>query len=66
MGNRNGDADSLRTRHTEGPWRDQRGLVTHAVKSERPDMLALLLDLGLDPDERDRVAGLEEVVLLLG
>ena len=29
-------------------------------------MLALLLDLGLDPDERERVGGLEDVVLLLG
>ena len=39
-----------------------RAAVTHAVKSERQDMLALLLDLGLDPDERERVAGLEDVV----
>jgi ankyrin repeat protein len=36
------------------------------VESDRPDMLALLLDLGLDPDERERVAGLEEVVLSWG
>jgi len=57
-----GDADSLRRRHLEGTLASQRGLVTHAVKSERPDMLALLLDLGLDPDERERVGGLEEVV----
>ena len=57
-----GDADSLRRRHLEGTLASQRGLVTHAVKSGRPDMLALLLDLGLDPDERERVGGLEEVV----
>ncbi len=57
-----GDADSLRKRHLEGTLASQRGLVTHAVKSGRPDMLALLLDLGLDPDERERVAGLEDVV----
>ena len=61
-----GDADSLRKRHLEGALTSQRGLVTHAVKSERPDMLALLLDLGLDPDERDRVNGLEEVVYSWG
>ena len=29
-------------------------------------MLALLLDLGLDPDERDRVDGLEDVVYSWG
>ena len=61
-----GDADSLRTRHTEGSLANLRGLVTHAVKSERPDMLTLLLDLGLDPDERDRVTGLEDVVYSWG
>ena len=57
-----GDADALRKRHAQGTLASQRGLVTHAVKSERQDMLALLLDLGLDPDERERVAGLEDVV----
>lgn len=35
------------------------GLLTLAVEHERPEMLALLLDLGLDPDERTRVEGLE-------
>ncbi len=38
------------------------GLVSHAVAVDRPDMLTLLLDLGLDPDEAGRVEGLEEVV----
>ena len=61
-----GDAESLRQRSLEGKLAGQRGLVTHAVKSERPDMLALLLDLGLDPDERDRVGGLEDVVYSWG
>jgi ankyrin repeat protein len=61
-----GDADWLRARHLEGALTSQRRLVTHAVKSERPDMLALLLDLGLDPDERERVDGLEEVVYSWG
>ena len=52
-----GDADSLRRRHLEGTLASQRGLVTYAVKSGRPDMLALLLDLGLDPDERGGLVG---------
>ena len=70
----NGDADWLRTRHRDGgltkqqgpPHATQHGFVTHAVQSERPDMLALLLELGLDPDERVRVGGLEEVVYSWG
>jgi ankyrin repeat protein len=69
-----GDAEFLRARYREGALRSQdgppgasrHGLVTHAVQSERPDMLALLLDLGLDPDERVRVDGLEEVVYSWG
>lgn len=50
------DGDWLRARHAEGgltnPVSDVGGLVTFAVRLDRPDMLALLLDLGLDPDER--------------
>ena len=61
-----GDANWLRARHGEGALAGQRGLVTHAVKSDRPEMLALLLDLGLDPDERERVDGLEEAVYSWG
>ena len=69
-----GDADWLRARHREGgltsqqgpPNATQHGFLTHAVESERPDMLALLLELGLDPDERVRVDGLEEVVYSWG
>ena len=61
-----GDASWLRARHREGALAGQRGLVTHAVKSDRPEMLALLLDLGLDPDERERVDGLEEAVYSWG
>jgi ankyrin repeat protein len=69
-----GDADWLRTRHLNvaqtihhgPPGATRHGLVTHAVKSGRPDMLALLLDLGLDPNERDRVDGLEDVVYSWG
>ena len=69
-----GDADWLRARHREGGLTNQQGpphatahgFVTHAVQSERPDMLELLLELGLDPDERVRVQGLEEVVYSWG
>ena len=57
-----GDAPWLRARHAEGALNNQSGLVTQAVKSNRPDMLTLLLDLGLDPDESGRVGGLDEVV----
>ncbi len=61
-----GNADWLRTRHLEGTLTSQHGLVTHAVKAARPDILVLLLDFGLDPNERDRVNGLEEVVYSWG
>jgi ankyrin repeat protein len=46
----------LRARHAEGrltnPVSDVGGLVTFAVRLDRPDMLTLLLELGFDPDER--------------
>lgn len=61
-----GDADWLRTHHLEVALTSQRRLLTHAVKSERSDMLALLLDLGLDPDERERVDWVEDVVYSWG
>ena len=57
-----GDAAWLRTRHAGGMLDNGHGLVSHAVAADRPDILALLLDLGLDPDESGRVDGLEEVV----
>ena len=50
-----GDAAWLRARHADGMLDNGNGLVSHAVTSDRPDMLALLLDLGLDPDESGRV-----------
>ena len=59
-------AGASRGRCPDAAGRQRAALVTHAVKSERPDMLALLLDLGLDPDERERVDGLEEVVYSWG
>ena len=42
------------------------GLVSRAVIRNRPDMLTLLLDLGLDPDERHRLESLEEDVFSWG
>jgi hypothetical protein len=42
------------------------GLLSVAVRHDRPEMLKLLLDLGFDPDERTRLADLEEVVYSWG
>jgi len=51
-----GDADWVRARHAQGTLMnsvsDVGGLVTFAVRLDRPEMLTLLLDLGFDPDER--------------
>jgi ankyrin repeat protein len=61
-----GDAAWLQARHAEGALNNESGLVTEAVRANRPDILTLLLDLGLDPDEAGRVGGLEEVVPTFG
>jgi ankyrin repeat protein len=66
-----GDSDWLRARYAEGVlenppnWPDD-GLLTIAVKNDRPEILKLLLDFGLDPNERLRVQGLDEVVYSAG
>ena len=57
-----GDVAWLRARHADGTLENGHGLISNAVAADRPDMLALLLELGLDPDESGRVGGLEEVV----
>jgi ankyrin repeat protein len=61
-----GEADWVRARHAEGalenPISGPGGLLSVAVRHDRPEMLALLLDLGLDPDERTRLADVEDVV----
>jgi ankyrin repeat protein len=57
-----GDVKWLKARHAEGALANQPRLLSHAVSSSRPEILRLLLELGLDPDESGRVAGLEEVV----
>src|SRR5205085_2077626 len=58
-----GDAGWIRARHAEGkletelpPLQGERGLLEVAVRHRRKDILDLLLQLGLDPDERHRVA----------
>ena len=61
------DLDWLRTRHAAGTLRnrviDVGGLVTFAVRLDRPEALELLLDLGYDPNEHpDRDAGRGDVV----
>jgi ankyrin repeat protein len=64
-----GKADWLRARHAEGALTDppgSYGLVTRAVISDRADMLALLLDLGRDPDERRRLDDLDDIVYSWG
>jgi ankyrin repeat protein len=57
-----GDAEWLRVRHREDALVNtidlrEGGLLTVAVTHDRPDMLALLLELGLDPNERVRLPG---------
>ncbi len=53
----NGDLEWLRARHAEGTLENHvrwngGGLLTVAVRNNRFDALKLLLDCGLDPDER--------------
>lgn len=59
-----GDAAYLRNEHAAGrlvnPIDPPGGLLSIAVRFDRVDMLELLIDLGLDVNERLRVAGVEE------
>ena len=61
-----GDGAWLRAQHAAGALAGVNGLVSHAVRVDRPDMLRLLLELGLDPDEAGRVGGLDEFVPTFG
>jgi ankyrin repeat protein len=65
-----GDAEFLRRKHAEEDIitpRDNRGwLLSLAVDCNRPELLKLLLDFGLDPDARVRVSGEEEPVYTWG
>jgi ankyrin repeat protein len=60
-----GEAEWLRRRHAEGSLENRidwgsGGLLTVAVRHERPEMLALLLEFGFDPDERVRLENVDE------
>ncbi len=61
-----GDGEWLRAQNAAGALATQSGLLSHAVQVDRPDMLRLLLELGLDPDETGRVGGLDEHVPTFG
>jgi ankyrin repeat protein len=65
-----GEADWLRARHAEGnlrnPIADSGGLLRIAVSHDRPEILALLLDFGLDPDERIRMENEDEATFSWG
>jgi ankyrin repeat protein len=61
-----GDGEWLRQRHASGALAGQTGLIRHAIRVDRPDVLRLLLELGLDPDEAGRVGGLDEYVPTFG
>lgn len=65
-----GDADFLRARHAEGalatPLDDWGWLLRLAVDYDRPEILELLLDLGLDPDAKVRVEDVDEIAFTWG
>src|SRR5579871_75837 len=65
-----GDEAFLRARHAAGdlltPQDDQGWLLRLAVDCDRPEMLKLLLNLGLDPDARARVDGVDDVTFTWG
>jgi ankyrin repeat protein len=67
---RRGDVEWLRARHAEGSLvntiTDSGGLLTVAVETDKPEVLALLLDLGFDPNERKRLDDLDQVVYSAG
>jgi ankyrin repeat protein len=70
-----GAADWIRARHAEGALVNPAatdhfvghvGLLEAAVWHNRPEILTLLLDLGLDPNERMRVGGMDEITCSAG
>ena len=50
-----GNSEWLRARRAEGALDAGEGLLSQAVNYDRPEIVALLLDLGFDPDERRRL-----------
>jgi ankyrin repeat protein len=65
-----GDREFLRRTHTEDdlvtPQDDRGWLLSLAVDCNRPDILKLLLDFGLDPDARVRVDDEDEITFTWG
>jgi ankyrin repeat protein len=64
-----GDAAWIRARHAEGTLINPTagdGLLTLAVRHDKPEILSLLLELGFDADERRREPGADEVVVSWG
>jgi ankyrin repeat protein len=65
-----GDEELLRSLHAQGtladPQDDRGWLLSLAVDWDRPELLRLLLDLGLDPDARARVDDVDEIVFTWG
>ncbi len=65
-----GEVEWLRARHAEGGLvneiTDSGGLLRVAVSHDRADMLALLLEMGFDPDERTRIGDGDEVEFTWG
>jgi ankyrin repeat protein len=61
-----GDLDWIRAHRAESDRWSDFGLLTNAVGGDRPEVLRLLLEFGLDPDERVRLRGLEEIVYSSG
>jgi ankyrin repeat protein len=59
-----GKTDWLREQHAvmtlENPIDYDGGLISFAITHDRPDILAELLDMGLDPNERVRVENTED------
>jgi ankyrin repeat protein len=62
-----GELDWIRAHRAEsGRWTSDFGLLTRAVQDDRPEVLRLLLEFGLDPNERVRLRGMEEIVYSWG
>lgn len=70
-----GDADWIRARHAEGTLVNPAasdhfvghvGFVETAIWHDRPEIMSLLLDLGLDPNERTRVGGMDDITYSAG
>jgi len=70
-----GDADWIRARHAEGTLVNPAatdhlaghvGFLETAIWHDQPEIMSLLLDLGLDPNERTRVGGMDDITYSAG